>query len=303
MPHSKATNRSKIKKRIKKKGKMSLGPSNCDGTKNIEWKNIMDKAEISIKVGNLCEYKCNVCGKCYKSKQALSNHFMKTNHVQHEENLNLECYLVKAVLHKCQLCSKKIICERVPLLSHLLYCHKINTFKEYILMTKAQEEKQGIIRINLKKEVEQILKTETKDFEITEGFDSHCTFACNVCHKTFKNWRALKYHVASKNHGKITSFSQFLKLIFLHKCKVCLEVIFCDQQIISSHLKTHKLTMKSYKEKKFKANIKEDYAKQYMLKINFLTKDIPVINNLQVSVSGVASLSDEKVTRNTGNIC
>ncbi len=263
----------------------------------------MADAEISIKVGNLCEYQCKVCDKIFKCKSSLHGHFVRTNHTPRGESLNLDNYLVKTVLHECQLCSKMIICELQSLLGHLLRYHHIKTIEEYTAMTKAQEDKSVNIRINFSKEVEEILQTKQEKYEITKGLDGRCKYECNVCHRAFKNWRSMKEHVMSRNHGKITSIRQFLKHIVLHKCNVCHEIIFCDFLIINKHLRKHKLTIKSYKEKKFKENIKVDYAKQYKLKLNFLTKDVPVVKNLHVSVSGAASLADDKVTRNTGNIC
>ncbi len=129
MAHSKPIIRCIINEKIGKKGKMSIGPTNCDGDENLEWKNIMDKAEISIKVGNLCEYKCKVCDKCYNSKKSLSAHFIKENHRNMEQGKNLESYLVKAVLHECQLCSKKVMCERRHILNHLLFTHNIKLWR------------------------------------------------------------------------------------------------------------------------------------------------------------------------------
>ncbi len=127
-------------------------------------KNIMDNAEITNKVGNLCVYKCNVCDISYRSKDSLRTHFVQTNHSSHRKSLDLENYLVKTVFHKCQLCSKKIMCERKSLKKHFLYFHHINTVEEYTKVTKEQVEKGGgAFNLGLAKEAEDILKKKTKN--------------------------------------------------------------------------------------------------------------------------------------------
>ncbi len=83
---------------------------------------------VSDVVGSLCVYRCKRCGTTHKTRSSLWHHFRKTGHREHGSDLS--SYLIKRVLHKCQLCSKKILCDAHVILGHLR-AHNISRIKDY----------------------------------------------------------------------------------------------------------------------------------------------------------------------------
>ncbi len=110
-------------------------------------------------------------------------------------------------------------------------------------------------------------------------------------------------HLNTKSCRSISSLSELITKVTIHKCQICDALVLCDFTVISNHFRKHKMTVGQYKVRikmllKDGACLKEAYQQD----IKIMIKDIPVVCTMQSNVMESNSLSNDQVTRNVGNI-
>ncbi len=249
----------------------------------------LDKAPVSDVISNLCEYRCPKCHKIHLTKHSISKHFKKTGHAQICTHGSIIKFMTKIVSHQCFVCSKKIMCEKNIIRSHLCNCHQIHSLKSYS------------DQFNLKL---QTYRTEFETFNaqsnnnITNYIGNLCKFSCTKCEYSSQNWVSMARHL--KDHGTALTPSLYLiSDVILHNCQVCQENILCDYRLIRNHISKHKLTVMAYKEC-FPHN--HGCINGYIKELKSNIEDIPAIQPKNKTVLKPDSLPENAVTKDIGNI-
>ncbi len=208
------------------------------------WEEAMEHAAVSDCIANLCEYRCAKCSRVFTSRQSLIGHFKKTGHACVKE-VNINNFLTKIVMHKCQICSRKILSDKQCIKNHLRNKHNINQ-QEYITKTKVENKCK---RSEWKKEFDKRCASDLKNNDISESVGNYCKFSCTRCEFSCKSWQLMTKHLYSKAHGDIISSPlKYLKTLKLHRCYICRKLVLCDNQLLTNHLKEyHKMTLPAYK--------------------------------------------------------
>ncbi len=226
----------KYEQRRNYKGNSAREDNNCSINKALE------HAMVSDSVADLCQYRCKNCDATFSSRLLLARHLKKTNHAQVRYG-TLNNYLTNVVAHKCQLCFKRILCDKRTVLSHLIQHHNISTFKEYCDKTNTKykgRKSQYLMEYNL-------FGTSSTQNEPTTRVEDLCQFKCVSCDFTCLKWRLMTKHINTTGHGSVLSLTKYIASVTFHKCLVCEELVPSDYHIIANHLRIHKLTMKTYK--------------------------------------------------------
>ncbi len=100
-------------------------------------------------------------------------------------------------------------------------------------------------KINLK--VRRLCNNATK----SATFSNMCTYKCLECSDQLKEWSSLRRHYNIKHNKKLKSLSllQIDKLVekaTSYYCKICSEVLLCDDVFLKRHLKKHNLLIHQY---------------------------------------------------------
>ncbi len=92
-------------------------------------------SQVSTKdIGNLCIFTCSVCGQNTSSWRSMKRHLNVSKH-DTSFRKNLSKYLRETKKHKCLICEKLVLNDRVFLDTHMRRCHKkalsqyVNEFK------------------------------------------------------------------------------------------------------------------------------------------------------------------------------
>ncbi len=218
---------------------------------------MINSAPVSTKVGNLCRFKCQTCAKKYASKGSLHQHLKVTGHAEPTESVLISS-LSKAIVHKCQICSKRILCDLRDLRNHI-QVHKIDTLKDYI-------DKTNLMRISYysTEKLNLLYKTQSSKYEFTSEYKNSCKFKCTRCAYTCSTWSSLTKHVSVKKHGPLDRIAEYLQKIVFFKCNMCDETVFCEKRFIRSHFYKHKLTVKTYHSSVKHINSVGEMRKKYM---------------------------------------
>ncbi len=210
------------------------------------WKEAIRLATISDKVENLCRYKCPKCDWTFVSRSQLAYHFGKTLHVNNNNKTRncFDMYLIHAVMHKCKVCSKRILCDKHMINMHIRSCHKINFMVDYKLMTLTEQKAYKERFDETKKTLRSI-----KDYSQSESVGNLCLYKCKKCDKIFETKTNLKNHFRQSFHAteKEINFDNYLIKTTIHKCKICSTIMLCEIVVIRDHMK-HTLKMGSIKE-------------------------------------------------------
>ncbi len=201
-------------------------------TISLSFEEKLDRATVSNRVANLCEYQCPKCDKIYTARESLRCHFKRTNHVSLGE---IKQFLVKIVVHLCYFCSKKILCEKEILWKHVKKCHKFNSLKKY-------SDKTNCIYESLSKKGKKMNDLLAKA-NITNSVGNLCEYQCKNCAKTYKSRTGLLCHLKNKKETCMYKgdLKNCLSKVTAHKCYVCSKLVLCDSYFILNHLRGHKI--------------------------------------------------------------
>ncbi len=269
--------------------------------KRVLFKKALEQATVSDCVENLCKYQCPKCMRNFVSRGSIGEHFKKTKHlpVMGAKQVERNDYLTKIIAHECKICSKKILCDRDTILSHMRNKHKMKSLLDY----RDQENvKCDSKKRKLKVDLQQLSTSDTKICKISysKEIGSFCNFSCTKCDYNCSSWQLLTNHYTRHGEGKSLSPANYVTKVTLHKCIVCGERIYCDNIIVSQHLRCHKITLKQYQTTHSIKNV--DFLEQYNLKLKLEIQKIPVVPPLSLRISPAGSLLDCQVTKDTGNL-
>ncbi len=223
----------------------------------------LKNAPLTNKVENLCKYQCQICNNIFIERSSMSRHFKKTNHALVTQG-SLNNYLIKIVAHNCHLCSKRILCDKITIISHLKNAHKMS-LKEYAAKTGAiyKDEKNMKFatkirltdknqKINVKSKTEPTISIADalKHSEVSENVKNLCYYQCPQCKVGYENRRSLQGHIRTSGHAILSrgeKVYKFLVHVVAHMCHICSKKILCDKIEISNHVK-HKHKISSLKQ-------------------------------------------------------
>ncbi len=251
----------------------------------------------SESVGNLCRYECKKCNKTFNSRKKLSSHLQKTNHaVKYEKNH--DSYIVKAVVHKCKICSREVWCESDIIADHLRLVHKIRSIADYIKMSgvkKTHSNQNTSDQLNL------FCERNYSKYEISKLVKNLCFFECHKCDLSTFSWAKLRDHMAAEHKSPTKIPVDYATKIKLHKCHICHKLMLCDKVFITGHLRMHKMDESTYIRQSNVSQPKK-LNDEYLLELKSKIQDIPSTEaRLQVNLSP-NSVDEKIVTNNVGNL-
>ncbi len=212
----KETNKSKRKVKSKKVSNNSMHLAKNES--------LLEEAEITDKVENLCKFQCPKCAVIFMSRTSIYQHFRKTKHADTSKGEIYE-YLTDIVAHKCRICSKKILCDRTIIGNHALSSHNLTSVKEYSTSLSRFAMRHSLLN-----------KART-----TASVANLCKYQCPKCFNTYESTLALRKHFRKTKHAVATKLlaDNCLIDVVAHKCHICSEKILCDKNIIKNHLMNH----------------------------------------------------------------
>ncbi len=260
-------------------------------------RNKIEEADVSKEVGNLCRYQCPTCKHIYESSGGFRKHVLHTWHIDLSKEPS-SSFLIKVVAHRCKICSKKVLCDKITLNSHMSN-HAIKSLKKYIETTNASrvEEKENTIVL-----LHKFCKKNSMKYEVTGVVGSLCRYKCDKCDYWSQTWFSMRKHCLALEHGPLSAPTQYLTQVVMHKCNVCEELLLADKLFIDVHLRKHKLTIRKYMEKTSTINSEETWHRQYHKELRKAIRDIPAIPAKTQLTLKANSLPASKVTKHIGDI-
>ncbi len=262
----------------------------------------LENAKLSDTVQNLCKYQCPKCYKIYKSSDSLCLHFTKTKHVLLSKGTSKTTdFLIEIVAFQCTMCYKKILCNIKNIVSHFKHTHKITSIIEYCAKNDIEYK---IRHGKFKEDFNLFYSNHPKKYQISQNIDNLCKYKCRHCDYVCRLWKKMSQHITTTGHGPSQTPTQFVTEVTFYECQLCDKVMLCDLRIIKDHIRNHKVTVTEYKRKH--QNNQYENSKyletQYMHKMQWFLKDIPVFKGKSICISKPRSLQSYQTTKDTGNI-
>ncbi len=185
-------------------------------------------------VGDLCEFACKFCPLTSVTWQKMCRH-IQIKHQSFQERIVKSEFMSKVVWHQCQVCQKRIYCERKAIASHINR-HRL-TIQKYIAQYPCLRE----VEANA---------ADVTSHPVTTEIGNLCEYSCILCSQVFRAWDQCYNHIKKKHKdftGKIDRQEWMTKKV-LHSCLVCGQKIDCDNKAIKSHAYYHDLSLQQYVE-------------------------------------------------------
>ncbi len=198
-------------------------PANEETYFALKQKDFKD-APVSDTIANLCEYECPQCFKVYTAKSSLNYHLgTKHAYIGKSTSASHFQYMKKIVLHQCHICTKKILCTKFCVKSHIKKCHQMVSWESYCEMSNI---KSG---------------TQKQESEVNNLVGNLFKFTCKTCQFSCNSWHVMTKHMNGNSHGPVKKPNQHTSTPFLHQCHVCHELVLSDTRLILNHLAKHKM--------------------------------------------------------------
>ncbi len=220
---------------------------NCNSVQNIQKTQLSQRMENAkqsrSEIGNFCTFRCPRCKKIFYSMPALKYHCSPNlgNNCKLEKIVDWRTCIEKVVTHKCKICSKLLLCDNEVVRSHVKN-HGIRTIGEYVNKTGCtlqthENDKDGRNILNSKKA------------KFSTQIGNFCTYTCHDCEYVSENWRKMKDHLKTFNHGSAnSSWQQYITKAVLHQCKFCKKNILNDYEFCKKHIyHHHQMSIPEYK--------------------------------------------------------
>ncbi len=184
-----------------------------------EWYNkIVESATVTVStVETLCKYQCPKRKGIYTGSDSLKKHFQVTNHKEGFQERNIH-YIVKVLAFKCQICSKKILCERSIIAQHMMRMHKTSISRRYNIANMISSKQ--ISNGNNSVDLDQISANIANNYRMSDFLGNFCKFSCKVCDYSSNQYLLMPRHMRSTGHEPQTSAIQAVTNATLYKCKV-----------------------------------------------------------------------------------
>ncbi len=209
--------------------------------KDNTFRETLDNALVSKNVANLCEYQCPKCETMFQSQKQFGDHISKTKHASIPLG-SFKKHLLKIVTYKCEICSLKMICDRITISSHVNKRHKISML-EYYSQTGAKSEK-------MKQKNVKIFNWTLDNATVSRNVADLCEYQCPKCSKIFSARDLLIRHFKKTKHVEFFqgSVNKYLVKVVAHKCYICSNIFLSDKKVILSHIsQSHKIdNLKKY---------------------------------------------------------
>ncbi len=257
---------------------------------------LLEDANISDSVDNLCTFQCPKCEKVCESRYGFLKHLKQSKHALSSKQID-SC-LKDVIAHKCHICSRKVLCDKGTIVQHLSSHHNV-TLKKYCHKMNLEHTTQMSKK---KMEIVKLCSEISSKHEIRKKLGNFCKFSCLNCDYICNCFRLIKEHIRKLEHGPLLSYTKYVTNAIFHKCHVCGELILNDNEIFYGHIMNqHKLTMPQYRKRVALPNF-EEQRNQYISKLKAEIKDIPVVQPKTNRVSQPNTLQEDQVTKNVGNL-
>ncbi len=214
---------------------------------------------ITKEFRNLIHYKCDKCNMLCKSYGSITTHSSRCVGTKTFNKKNI----VELAFHKCNICYKKVMCDKHIIANHVRRRHKMST-EEYLALLLKDQVKESFKYKYIKevgcleervKVFPSALPTLNNSFviskELLHDTDSTsllrnlCLFKCISCNYLSTSWSDMACHARilhQKEESKIQFQPEYVKQAVYHKCHLCENRILCDKELIMRHLrKQHKI--------------------------------------------------------------
>ncbi len=213
-------------------------------------------ATTSKSMSNLCRYSCHKCGEVKKGWLNFKHHQRATHRIKDVCMTEAAKFLTKPICYVCKICSTKLLCDRKFIQRHLHCKHKLS-LNQYI-----------------KEHVPGMCQLVPKATYSNNTLGNLCIYECRACGDVFKSSGALARHRIRLEHKSCTVLECLTKRVY-HKCKLCNKSIFCDIQMLHSHIKCcHNMTLKEYARKKKCKFVSSYYADKTFIETLKLSKTL-----------------------------
>ncbi len=179
-------------------------------TKSEERK--IPNSSITKRYLNLCVFQCDKCKAELSSWDHMRIHLRSCKGIMEFD----KCYVVKAIIHECKLCERRMLCDKYAITQHIYKAHKLSG----AAYAKINEKKQQPIFKN--KEVKLVDKkllvsvctfpgSLSKSFgcslapqelitdsEMTDVVGNLCTFKCFNCQLETCSWTKMSHHAMNE---------------------------------------------------------------------------------------------------------
>ncbi len=275
--------------------------------------------EVTEDMGNLCKYKCESCDfSCHKWSLMRRHIYVKGHET---EALAILKYLKTAFFHRCRMCEQLILCDTEVAKNHLRKKHEItfnkyrvgflklntNFYQEY--QTKLKTALLGIPSVNSKHSFVLNVDSLPED-KTTRDMGNLSFFRCAICCKSDMSFDGLNSHYRKCHQMKTPVLKYDSKLVIearYHKCYICSRLVMCDNHILGSHVRGHKMSFSKYRKDfvlrmgfrvfpSFHEYAKNNYSFQVVQRSNHTAEDIEEQDGLILPhmLSSESDASDEE---------
>ncbi len=259
----------------------------------------LENATVSKSVASLCQFQCPMCGVVYRASTSLSRHFKNSKCSPGSKVYVYNC-LNTIVAHQCGICTQKVLCDKAVIQGHLKSRHKLSSLVQYSNVTNVKYMDKKVDR---KKEFDQFCATYLGKKELSKNIGYLCCFSCSKCGFSSGKWNRMVKHLnATKKQVHIWTPTNFVSKVTTYKCKICNDLMLCDNDILSCHLQKHKLTMTAYKEKVEPFSSVQKQKVKYLHQVKSLVKNIPCVEPMPKAILDAHTLPDYQLTKHIGNI-
>ncbi len=196
----------------------------------------------------------------------------------------------------------KLFCDQNMISGHLKKKHEIATLMEYNQIRKYEGKSR-------RKEVKEGFGTFYSECAqkhcVSQRVRNFCKFKCPKCEYVCQSWRSMTSHVTQSGHGPpVPPFKCITKVMF-YKCKLCDEIMLCDSNFLTNHLRKHHFTILAYNNQNNSVPFQNcaDLETQFLSQLKAVTTHIPAVEPKPKQIVNPKSLPNHQVTKDVGNIC
>ncbi len=211
-----------------------------------------DSKSLTLRVANLCSFRCDRCSFETTSFRILKSHVSRA----HRQRIHYDVRFVsEARYHKCSICGSDVLSDRNIIGKHLWRSHRVSleTYTKSLdsgvpieaKTLKDEEEERRVEAKELRAQVP-VLKSLKKinpansipERETTRAFRNLCTFRCpgeNCGWFQSHSSRVLHRHLTKCQRGSQGFDMRHVAEARYHSCAVCSEKVLCDRGLILKH--------------------------------------------------------------------
>ncbi len=194
-----------------------------------------------LALNGLCHFKCLQCSTRHEGWEFFCSH-MKQSHNEKPKRADHKMFLSKAILHVCEICSKRILCDCSFLESHMNHKHQmpILEYRRLYEDNHAPKPKDIISKGELRGKQMQTLAAGTLSMNKIGNF---CSYKCPSCNTTSNNYDTFRRHKAKNKmcsqEISAKDFYMYTTEVVTHRCNICSKLLLCDLKFISIHMFNH----------------------------------------------------------------